>query len=115
MSFYDKYVELCKLKGVTPSRAAVDIGLSKSAVTFWKADTQVMPNSQTLQRLAQYFDVDVNELLGIEKSALKSESGHKIIIDPTTEEIKAHLPSLTTEEKEALLRLVKVMKDNRKR
>lgn len=34
--FYDKFAELCDQKGVTPTAAAVAIGLSKATPTKWK-------------------------------------------------------------------------------
>jgi transcriptional regulator with XRE-family HTH domain len=115
LSFYDKYYELCMKAGTTPTRAAIEMGFHRGTPTKWKNMPDKPQSLETLQRVSNYFGIPVSELLETKKSALESESGHKIIIDPTTEEIKAHLPSLTTEEKEALLRLVKVMKDNRKR
>ena len=36
--FYDRFLELCRRKGVVPTRAAVEAGISKSLVSKWKAN-----------------------------------------------------------------------------
>lgn len=63
--FYDKFVFLCKEKGVAPTRAALDIGLSKSAPIKWRT-TGATPNGETLNKIAEYFSVSVSVLLGEE-------------------------------------------------
>ena len=61
--FYDKFVELCQWKGVTPSRAAIESGISKSLVTKWKQDRVSAPSPEVLKKLSRYFDVPISELL----------------------------------------------------
>lgn len=61
--FYDKFVSLCGLKGVSPTRAAVDAGISKSLVTKWKANRVQVPSPDVLRKLSAYFNVPVSELL----------------------------------------------------
>ena len=63
--FYDKFVSLCKEKGVAPTRAALDIGLSKSAPIKWRT-TGATPNGETLNKIAEYFSVSVSVLFGEE-------------------------------------------------
>lgn len=67
--FYDKYVELCKQKGVNPTPAAVEMGLSKATPSKWKR-TGVTPRGETLQTIADYFGVSVSYLLQDEKNQL---------------------------------------------
>ena len=54
--FYDKFKELCDLKGVSVSKAASEIGLSNSTATKWKK-TGATPDSSTIAKAASYFDV----------------------------------------------------------
>jgi transcriptional regulator with XRE-family HTH domain len=61
--FYDKFAYLCKLKGVSPSRAAIDAGISKSLVTKWKTNRTEVPSPEVLVKLASYFSVTVSDLL----------------------------------------------------
>lgn len=60
--FYDRYVELCLGKGVSPSRAAGEIGINKASVTNWKKNGYT-PRAEVLQRIAGYFGVSVDFLV----------------------------------------------------
>lgn len=55
MDFYPKYVVLCNNRGVSPSKAAVDIGLSKTAAHGWKNGST--PTDATKAKLEEYFGV----------------------------------------------------------
>lgn len=63
--FFDRFKELCSKKGVSAYRACTDIGLNRSSVAKWKNGS--IPNGSTLNRLADYFGVSVDYLLGNEK------------------------------------------------
>ena len=60
--FYDIYCNLCKRKGVTPTRAAIEMGLSKSTPTAWKKQG-ITPQAAQLQKIANYFDVPIDYLM----------------------------------------------------
>lgn len=61
--FYDLFCELCQKKGVSPTRATVEIGLSRTIGTKWKT-TGATPQGETLSKIADYFGVSVDYLLG---------------------------------------------------
>lgn len=61
MGFFTKYLELCSEKGVKPSTAAVQMGLSKSSVTRWRNGST--PDTETLNVIAAYFGVSTDYLL----------------------------------------------------
>lgn len=63
MAFYDKFEELCKAKGITPTRAARENGLAQSVISMWKTRGST-PQAATVQKLADYFGVTVDYLLG---------------------------------------------------
>lgn len=65
--FYDRFVELCKGKKVSASRAALEIGLNKSTVSYWKSNESAIPKGATLQSICAYFGVSPDELIGTEK------------------------------------------------
>lgn len=65
--FYDKFCDLCSKKGVSPSRAAIEAGFSKSLLSKWKADPSILPSSDVLKKVADYFGVTTDWLLGKEK------------------------------------------------
>lgn len=80
--FYDNYCVLCEMKKVTPTKAAKAVGLSAAAPTKWKK-TGASPSAETLQKLAAYFGITVDELLGKEKQPTEGELSdeEKVMLD----------------------------------
>ena len=60
--FWETFSELCAEKKVKPSRVAREIGVSNSAATHWKNGK--VPHYDTLLKIADYFGVSVDHLLG---------------------------------------------------
>lgn len=79
--FYDRFAYLCKLRGVSPSRAALDAGISKSLVTKWKTLNTEIPSPDVLTKLSKYFGIAVSELLGEELEKAPAESGKRSVTD----------------------------------
>ncbi len=65
-SFYDRFTALCRQRGESPSRVAVNAGLSKSTVTKWKQDPAARPTGAALAKLTAYFGIPTSQLLGEE-------------------------------------------------
>lgn len=63
--FYDVYVTLCQRIGKKPSAVAEELGINKSNVTNWKKNGYT-PRGEALQRVADYFGVSTDLLLGKE-------------------------------------------------
>lgn len=66
--FYDKFIALCAQKGITPNRAANEIGFDRTSISKWKK-SGFTPQSKTLVKIAQYFGVDVQELVSATSAA----------------------------------------------
>ena len=79
--FYDRFVYLCKQKGISPTRAALDAGISKSLVTKWKTNNVKDPSPDVLRKLSKYFNVTVAELLGEETEKTPTNSGERSVSD----------------------------------
>lgn len=62
--FFDILQRLCAERGISAYRACQDIGLNRSAVAKWKAGS--VPNGATMAKLAAYFGVSADYLLGTE-------------------------------------------------
>lgn len=62
--FYDNYIRLCNSVNKTPSAVAIEVGISKTSVNRWKNGSY--PTDATMQRIANYFDVTIDELKGRE-------------------------------------------------
>lgn len=61
--FFDIFSALCEQEGISKNAVATKIGLSNSTVTKWKK-TSATPESATLAKIASYFDVSIDFLLG---------------------------------------------------
>lgn len=70
--FYDRFKALCENKKISPTRAAIDMGFSNSITTKWKK-TGATPDGVTLAKIAEYFGITVDELLGKEKQPADGE------------------------------------------
>lgn len=66
MTFYDRFVLLSNERHLTPSRCALECGISKSLLSRWKSDPTIVPTTSVLQKIADYFDVTINYLCGNE-------------------------------------------------
>ncbi len=66
LSFYDRFTALCRQRGESPSRVALNAGLSKSTVTKWKQDPAARPTGAALAKLTAYFGIPTSQLLGEE-------------------------------------------------
>lgn len=64
--FFDIFHALCEEKGVSCKKAAAEIGLSNSITTKWKK-TGATPGGETLEKVAAYFGVTTDYLLGKNK------------------------------------------------
>lgn len=79
--FYDKFVQICKSRGLSPSRAAIEAGLSKSTVTKWKTTPDAEPTGAALKKITEYFGITIAELLGEEKEKAPTSSGERSVSD----------------------------------
>lgn len=74
--FYDIYCELCANNGLTPSGAAAKIGFNRASVTVWK-NTGKAPKQELLLKIADYFGVSTDYLLGNEPKEEPLVNGDK--------------------------------------
>ena len=64
--FWDIFSKLCDLHHCTPSFVTKNLGLSNSITTKWKK-TNATPNGEILSKIADYFGVTTDYLLGREE------------------------------------------------
>lgn len=75
--FYDVFVSLCNKIGKKPSAVAEELGINKSNVSNWK-NNGYTPRGNTLNRIADYFNVSTDYLLN-NNTELLSERNKKNI------------------------------------
>ena len=59
--FYEKLATLCAKRGLTVNGLTNELHFSNTSATKWKRGS--VPRYSTLQRIAEYFDVDVEYLV----------------------------------------------------
>lgn len=93
--FYENYVNYCQKIGKSKTEVARQIGKSSKSVTGWK--NGAVPRNDTLKKLADYFGVTVDDLLG-EKKEPAGQGG----LDEQLQNIVELLNGATKEERDAV-------------
>ena len=114
--FYDKLEQICKQNGISPSRMAVELKLSKSAVTRWKRGEGI--TNTTLKKISDYFGVPIGYFLDDNSNSTeeytKKETAEIIDSPEETERrqlIKTAAELASSMPTEKLRRLIKILKD----
>lgn len=94
--FYDTFTFLCKKKGLSPSKAAVDAKISKSLVTKWKTNGTEVPSPEVLRKLSVFFGVTPDYLLGYDIQSQIDTLSQQISL------LKEEIRSASAERKEEL-------------
>ena len=61
--FYDVFKKICDERGISVTKATEEIGLARTIGSKWKK-TGATPNGETLTKIADYFGITVDELVG---------------------------------------------------
>lgn len=76
-TIYNNIKSLCDERGVKPGRMCVELGMSKSILTGLKNGTKKNIQTDTAQKIADYFGVTVDRVLGAEKAPATEGEGIK--------------------------------------
>lgn len=80
------------------------VGLTSQAVSKWENDV-AQPDNDSLIKLAKYFNVSTDYLLGIEKNEEKKE-----VVDPLDDILFSKAKDLSDEDKKAVLGIINALK-----
>lgn len=94
---FEKIQELCAEKGTNISKLERDCGLSNATIRRWK---HVTPNVETLAKVADFFGVSVDYLLGRENCNLS----------PSAQEYAKQFEQLPEEKKQLAMAYMGVVK-----
>lgn len=78
MNFWNTFYNLCKKIGKAPNTVAKELGISSGAITWWKKGR--VPHKDTLEMLAEYFNISVGYLLGYEVEQKNNDALSDIVI-----------------------------------
>jgi len=85
--FYDRFVQLCEEKGVKPTNACIESGLSRGLAAKWKSTKANKPSADVLEKLSAYFGKSIDLILG-------NEPKEKATIDSVDDDLKEYLEEL---------------------
>lgn len=106
--FWDIFSKMCKENNVSPSAVCLKIGLSNAAATHWKKGS--VPSSDSLQKVADYFECSVEHLLGKDEQKKNNFDMHFEEIDYEAYQL---FQQLTSTEKEEVLKFIKFTLSNK--
>lgn len=75
---FDRVKELCQKRGISVSELENRVGFGKNTIYKWKTQS---PKVETLQKVADYFNVTTDYLLGRETENLKNETDLSKMLD----------------------------------
>lgn len=87
--FKKKFIQLCNLKKVSPSYVCRQVGISSANYSQWTDES--VPRKATLMRIADYFDVPLEQLLSDEES-IPAEKERKRNLIPVLGNVAAGIP-----------------------
>ena len=108
-TLYNRIIDLCQERGVSGSRMCLDIGISKSTLSDIKNGRKKGISTANAQKMAAYFNVTVDYLLGEETQKEKPT----VTDDGLSEDLKElidHLKTLPEEKIQMLLQVAKSIK-----
>ena len=83
--FWNIFVKLCNQRETTPTRVVRELGIPSGSVTSWK--NGMTPRSTTVQKLADYFGVTSDYLLGKTDEESPTEEALKVALFGGTGEV----------------------------
>ncbi len=108
--FFEYYKQLCDQKGVSPSRAAEDIGLSRTSVVKWKNGS--VPSGATLKKIGEYFGVSADALL---REGAEAAPEPDVTFDDFTYALHNETKELTEENRQKLLELARFFRQEQEK
>ena len=106
--FWKNFVSLCSNIGKSTTAVILELGLSRSLVTSWKNGT--VPNNTTLLKIANYFNVSVEELISEPKDTPQRITPG---LDEKTAEILSMYSQLSDEQKKQALSYLEYLAQRR--
>ena len=64
LAFYTIFEQLCSEENIPPAQVRTDLGINQSTMASWKS-RNLTPKAETIQKMADYFGVSVDYLLGM--------------------------------------------------
>ena len=109
-NLYERIIELCNARKITPYRMCKDIGMQPSVITDLKMGRKKTVHAETAGKIAEYFNVSTDYLLGKEKSPAIKDNDEAQISDEVLELAKI-ISNLPNDKKKTMLDLIDLLRD----
>lgn len=107
-NLYENIKELCDEKGVKPGKMCTEASVSKGLITDLKMGRKKTVHVETAQKIADYFGVTVDRVLGAEKeTAAPKDDG----LSPMESQLMEYVRALTDDQKKMLLAQLQALKN----
>ena len=106
---YKRIASLCEEKGITGYRMCKDLSIQPSIVTDLKMGRRSGLKAETANKIADYFGVSVDYLLGNEPKE-KTPAEADVTFDDFTYAMYGEAKELTDEDKNMLLEMARMLK-----
>lgn len=111
-NLYETISSLCTEKGIKPGRMCNELGISRGAITDLKAGRKQSLSAETLSKIATYFEVSVDYLLGNEPKE-KPSGGESDILNEIDIAFYGDYKALDDEQKEIIRDMARTMRRRR--
>lgn len=106
----DRIKELAKMKGLSLPKLEVELGFGSGTIVKWE---KASPSADKLQKVADYFDVSVDYLMGREPSDETQEMLEYLHKNPEMRILLSSSAKLEKEDLEAVVAIVRRMNKER--
>ena len=114
-TLYETIYSLCEQQKITGGRLCKEIGIQRSLITDLKMGRKKTLSAETLTKIAEYFGVSVDYLLGNEqKEKPAPQQEDELTIDTLEYALYGEARDLDEDEKQQVLDLVKLMKKKKR-
>ncbi len=88
--FKNIFIRLCNQRGISPSSVCREVGITPATFSRWTNES--VPREATLMRIAEYFDVSTEYLLGKEERRENSAKRKNVLRVPVYGQVAAGVP-----------------------
>lgn len=110
-TIYENIKSLCDQRGIKPGKMCTDIGLSKSILTGLKNGTKKNIQTDTAQKIADYFGVSVDRVLGTDNKKSPAPEGAEL--SEARMKLLAAIDGMSEEEVLAMVQMAEAAKKMR--
>lgn len=108
---YESIKKLCDERGIKPGKMCAEIGISRGLISDLKSERTKSITSETAQKIADYFGVSVDRVLGTEQKEKLAPNGNEL--DEETIELREIWDASDADERQTLLEMARLIKKRR--